>query len=280
MAETVPMDAAGLRAAVADDLYWQAGHPEHEAWRAWVSEGFRAVHGEGDGPAGVVHVRAYSRTRDGRTEHVRAHLRSDPPGGDAADPAGLHPGTVQYAAAPLVAVAPVVIGAGGRVAGQIIHRLPSLSRSNLLDRILGRGGSTGWSILNNEADDEADPPDLDPAVGHQSGAVAQDGERPRYTVHDDQQGKHVPGHNNHDPNRSTLAEGVDPQALADEFAGRGQAVAGVPGQAGYRERIDAGERIIGTWRDQSNRNALPTTRAIIHHGTGGRIHIVPSRPRG
>ena len=30
---------------------------------------------------GVVHLRAYTRSRDGRTEHVRAHMRSDPPGG-------------------------------------------------------------------------------------------------------------------------------------------------------------------------------------------------------
>ena len=47
MAETVPMDAAGLRAAVADERYWQTGHPEYAAWRAWVGEGFQAVHGRG-----------------------------------------------------------------------------------------------------------------------------------------------------------------------------------------------------------------------------------------
>jgi hypothetical protein len=75
------MDAAGLRAAVADDRYWQAGHPEHDAWRAWVTDGFRVVYGGGERvSAGAVHVRAYTRSRDGRTEHVRAHVRSDPPG--------------------------------------------------------------------------------------------------------------------------------------------------------------------------------------------------------
>ena len=135
MAERVPMDAAGLRAAVADDRYWQAGHPEHDAWRAWVTDGFRVVYGGGERvSAGAVHVRAYTRSRAGRTEHVRAHVRSDPPGG------GFDPGAVERAAAPLVAGVPLVIGAGGRVAGQIIRRFPSLARPNLLDRILGGVG--------------------------------------------------------------------------------------------------------------------------------------------
>jgi filamentous hemagglutinin len=237
------MDAAGLRAAVADDRYWQAGHPEHDAWRAWVTDGFRVVYGGGERVSGgVVHLRAYTRSRDGRTEHVRAHLRSDPPGG------GFDPGAVERAAAPLVAGVPLVIGAGGRGAG----------------------------VLNNEADDTADMP----ADGQEAGAAAPEGERPRYIIHDGRQGKHIPGHNNHDPNRSSIAEGVDPQALADEFAGRGQRVAGEPGQSGYKERFDAGERVIGTFRDPNTGQALPTTRGMIHHAAGGRVHIVPSSPRG
>jgi hypothetical protein len=262
------MDAAGLRAAVADDRSWQAGHPEHDAWRAWVTDGFRVVYGGGERvSAGAVHVRAYTRSRDGRTEHVRAHLRSDPPGG------GFDPGAVARAAAPLVAGVPLVIGAGGRVAGQIIRRFPSLARPNLLDRILGGRGA---GVLNNEADDTADMP----ADGQEAGAAAPEGERPRHIIHDGRQGKHIPGHNNHDPNRSSIAEGVDPQALADEFAGRGQRVAGEPGQSGYKERFDAGERVIGTFRDPNTGQALPTTRGMIHHAAGGRVHIVPSSPRG
>ena len=268
MAERVPMDATGLRAAVADDRYWQAGHPERDAWRAWVTDGFRAVYGGGERVSGgVVHVRAYTRSRDGRTELVRAHVRSDPPGG------GFDPGAVERAAAPLVAGVPLVIGAGGRVAGQIIRRFPSLARPNLLERILGGRGA---GVLNNEADDTADMP----ADGQEAGAAAPEGKRPRHIIHDGRQGKHIPGHNNHDPNRSSIAEGVDPQALADEFAGRGEPIVGVPGEQGYRERIDAGERVIGTWRDGPGGPSYPTTRATIRYGAGGRIHIVPSAPRG
>ncbi|WP_368418151.1 hypothetical protein [Rhodovarius sp.] len=40
---------------------------------------------------------------------------------------------------------------------------------------------------------------------------------------------------------------MDPQALADEFAGRGQAVRGRLAEPGYIERIHVGERVIGTF---------------------------------
>ena len=82
MAGTVPVDAAALRAAVADDRYWQTSHPENAAWRSWVTDGYQAVYGKQREQGGVVHVRAYTRNRDGHTEHVRAHTRSDPPGGE------------------------------------------------------------------------------------------------------------------------------------------------------------------------------------------------------
>jgi hypothetical protein len=75
MGSHVPIDAARLRAAVADDRYWNAADPERDAWRAWVGQGFKALYG-GDTQAsdGVVFVRAYER--DGRT--VAAHTRSAP----------------------------------------------------------------------------------------------------------------------------------------------------------------------------------------------------------
>lgn len=83
MAGTVPMDAAGLRAAVADERYWQAGHPEHAAWRAWVNDGFQAVHsGDGQASGGVVHVRAYMR----EGHMVSAYTRSAPPRRDVNSP--------------------------------------------------------------------------------------------------------------------------------------------------------------------------------------------------
>lgn len=75
MAGTVRVDAAALRAAVGDDRYWQAAHPEHGAWRSWVTDGFKALYNEGRAEGGVVHVRAYMR--DGHM--VSAHTRSAPP---------------------------------------------------------------------------------------------------------------------------------------------------------------------------------------------------------
>ena len=72
---------------------------------------------------------------------------------------------------------------------------------------------------------------------------------------------------------------MDPQALADEFAGRGRAVRGRLGEPGYIERIDAGERVTGTFRHGSGGPGGPTTRATIRHGTADAVHIVPAHPR-
>lgn len=250
--------------------------------RAWIVEGGMArLHESG----GSVHVRAYSRTRDGRTEQVRAHVRSNPPGGEGDEPiAGGQGGLADRVqlAGPLVAAVPYIVGAAGRAAGPVIRQLPSLGRRSVLDWILGRDRSSSTGILNSEVDasDEADDARPDGSDSRSDDAAPASPDRPRYIVHDGRQGKHTPGHNNYDPNRSSIAEGTDPQALADEFAGRGEPVAGVPGEPGYRERFDAGERIIGTWRDGPGGPAYPTTRATIRHGAGGHIHIVPSMPRG
>lgn len=85
MAGTSPIDAARLRAAVADRRYWQDGHPERAAWRSWVTQGFQALYSEGGQPnGGVVQVRAYMR--DGQM--VAAHTRGAPAGaGRMAPPA-------------------------------------------------------------------------------------------------------------------------------------------------------------------------------------------------
>ena len=68
--------------------------------------------------------------------------------------------------------------------------------------------------------------------------------------------------------------------MCDLIRRGGEPIVGVPGEPGYRERIDAGERVIGTWRDGPGGPSYPTTRATIRYGAGGRIHIVPSAPRG
>lgn len=83
MGDFVPVTKEGLRAAMRDPRYWGAGHPEREAYHRWVTEGWQALVRDGQGKGGVVQVRAYTRTRNGKTEHVGEHSRADPPGGDA-----------------------------------------------------------------------------------------------------------------------------------------------------------------------------------------------------
>jgi pimeloyl-ACP methyl ester carboxylesterase len=85
MADLVPVTEESLRAAMRDPRYWRSGHPEREAYGRWVTEGWRAFVNEGQGKNGVVQVRAYTRTRNGKTEQVGAHTRADPPGGAAKD---------------------------------------------------------------------------------------------------------------------------------------------------------------------------------------------------
>lgn len=75
MPDRVPIDAARLRAAVADERYWNAGHPERGAWQSWVADGYQALYSnDRAGSGGVVHVRAY--VRDGHA--VAAHVRGAP----------------------------------------------------------------------------------------------------------------------------------------------------------------------------------------------------------
>ncbi|WP_207792090.1 hypothetical protein [Siccirubricoccus phaeus] len=88
----VPISERSLREAMREPRYWQAGHPEREAFGRWVSQGWQALYGK-DGPGtsgGVVFVRAYSRVRNGKVEEVGAHLRSaaerDGAAGDAKEP--------------------------------------------------------------------------------------------------------------------------------------------------------------------------------------------------
>jgi hypothetical protein len=99
----------------------------------------------------------------------------------------------------------------------------------------------------------------------------------RPTVHDGQQGKHVPGHNNFLQGRSRITH-PNPQHLVSRFAGKGQPIRGIPGQPGSRERVDFGVE-IGVWVDERNvRPPVPTTNGVIHYGKDGTAHIVPARP--
>nr|WP_149535892.1 hypothetical protein [Siccirubricoccus phaeus] len=79
MAE-VPVTEESLRAAMRDPRYWQAGHPERDAFGRWVTQGFDALYGEKGRSGGVVFVQAYTRVRNGKVEDVGAHQRSAPEG--------------------------------------------------------------------------------------------------------------------------------------------------------------------------------------------------------
>ena len=94
-------------------------------------------------------------------------------------------------------------------------------------------------------------------------------------IEPDKQGKHIPNHRNFKPGNSEWTH-PDPQRILRENAGKGQKVAGNPGEAGYRERIDCGE-IIGYYADKSGEK-ISTTMANIHYSKEG-AHIVPARPK-
>ena len=96
MPDSLHITEADLRQAMRDPRYWQAGKPERAAFNAWVTEGWQQLYPrEGRGAsAGIVHVRAYSRTRDGHTEQVFAHSRSNPRGeGNEAQPRATQTGS-------------------------------------------------------------------------------------------------------------------------------------------------------------------------------------------
>ena len=85
IADFVPVTEESLRAAMRDPRYWRSGQPEWDGYYSWVTEGWQSFVREGEGKNGVVQVRAYTRTRNGKTEQVGAHTRADPPGGEAKD---------------------------------------------------------------------------------------------------------------------------------------------------------------------------------------------------
>jgi filamentous hemagglutinin len=91
-----------------------------------------------------------------------------------------------------------------------------------------------------------------------------------------QQGKHIVGSPNYNPARGTLT--ADPKVLLENFSGRGIQVGRTPvGKPGSKELFDAGNKTIGTWRNEEGLSA-PTSRGIIYYAKRG-AHIVPAAPR-
>ncbi|WP_086921487.1 polymorphic toxin type 50 domain-containing protein [Variovorax sp. JS1663] len=107
--------------------------------------------------------------------------------------------------------------------------------------------------------------------------LSEEAENSGLKIHEGQQGKHVPGHNNYQPGKSELTD-PDPQALLDQGAGTGQQIGSTPiGQPGSKERVDFGKN-IGSYVDPVTGERSPTSVGIIHHGSRG-SHIVPARPK-
>ena len=79
MSETVEVTRDTLRNAINDPRYLNSNHPEAQAFRQWVSEGFRALYPEDGTTHGIVHVRSYIRNG----HQVSAYSRRGPAGGEA-----------------------------------------------------------------------------------------------------------------------------------------------------------------------------------------------------
>lgn len=92
------------------------------------------------------------------------------------------------------------------------------------------------------------------------------------TINDGKQGKHIPGHNNYQPGRSTLTISTqEAQNLVNNYSGKGEKV------SDNKERVNFG-KVIGNYVDPSTGVSMPTTVGMIHYSKTG-THIVPVRPK-
>ncbi len=92
------------------------------------------------------------------------------------------------------------------------------------------------------------------------------------TIQADKQGKHIVGHKNYQPGRSTLESNA--QELLDNFhAGKVKSSDAIND---VKTRVDFG-KVIGNYVNPGTGAVVPTTRGIIHSSKSG-AHIVPSAP--
>jgi hypothetical protein len=108
-----------------------------------------------------------------------------------------------------------------------------------------------------------------------SGGAGGAGSCPR-RVHWGKQGKHVPGHNNFEPGKSTLNLPLDWLDHPDEFLGTGTPRKGAPGMPGYQEVVDL-RRVIGNYCTLTDPVGVPTTKITVHYSKTG-FHVVPADP--
>ena len=93
------------------------------------------------------------------------------------------------------------------------------------------------------------------------------------TLHEGQQGKHMPTHNNYVKGRSIFYGSMeDARILIRDFAGTG-----TWHEKSRREAVDFG-KVIGRYVNVKTGESRPTTRGTIHYSKKG-AHIVPASPR-
>ncbi len=183
MPERVPITESSLRAALRDPRYWTSGHPEREAYAAPVTDGFRALYNSGEAKGGTVHVRALTRKRDGKVEHVGAHDRSAPPGGLVTPVVSAH---IRPSLGTPSLRDPLIIGGGG---GIILAPRPGIPpqapagprRPSLLDppeEERRPPGTIGGAVQNAPPEQNDQPPGPEPQGPRGEAAPAGPGLRP------------------------------------------------------------------------------------------------------
>jgi hypothetical protein len=94
-------------------------------------------------------------------------------------------------------------------------------------------------------------------------------------IHEGKQGKHIPGHNNHVPGAGKSELTTDAQVLLDNVHSGN--VNGVQAVNDVKTRVDFGIE-IGTVKDRTTGELVPTTMGIIHDSKNG-AHVVPATPK-
>ncbi len=92
------------------------------------------------------------------------------------------------------------------------------------------------------------------------------------------QNKHIPNKWNYEKGKGIWLLPEDKtRELLKKNAGKGQKLSGIPGEPGYRERVDFRE-VVGYYVDEKTAEQSSTTIGIIHYSKKG-AHIVPARPK-